>query len=481
MKAIVLGGDADARAAAKRLADGGLDVVLVNVKPTPIPAFPLGAKESSVPSLSGGGLGWGWVESGAWATTPLPDRTRLELTADVTQTAEAIRKLSPRDADRWPRFCERMHALAGVLEYLYAAPPPDPLTHATAGFIELARAALRVRKLGARDTTELLRLLPMSVADLLDAWFESDALKGVLATQGVRHLAQGPRSGGTAFNFLHHHVGCAPGVFRRHAADVDDAAGVGRVEAGVSRIETRDGRVSGVVLDDGRAIAADVVVSALDPKRTLLELIDPACFDPELVRAIRNVRTRGVVAHVIFDVDAAPDFTTLTIAPGLDYLERAYDHSKYGRVSTDPFVEATRDGEGRVHAHVQYVPYALREGAWDDARRSAVADGVVGVIDAAAPGFASHVIAAAALTPADLERQYGWPQGQAHHAEIALDQVLWMRPVPELARYRTPLRGLYLCGPAMHPGIAGAAGANAATVVMADVKKSRRRASAINE
>ena len=379
-----------------------------------------------------------------------------------------------RDAEQWPRFCDRMHALAGVLAHLYAAPPPDPLTHETSGLIELARAALRLRKLGSRDSTELLRLVPMSVADLLDAWFETDAVKGVLGAHGVKHLARGPRSGGTAFNLLHHHVGCARGVFRRSPDMVEEPAAVARIDGRAVRVDVNDGRVAGVVLDDGTAIAADIVVSALDPKHTLLELLDPGRFDPELVRAVRNVRSRGVAAEVDFVLDSPPDFSTLVIAPTLDYLERAYDHSKYGRVSADPLIDATADGD-RFHAHVQYVPYALREGAWDDARKQALAACVQAKIDAAAPGFAQRVVDVSVLTPADLEARYGYPQGQAYHAEIALDQVLWMRPVPALARYRTPLVGLYLCGPAMHPGIAGKAGENAAGVVLGDVKHKRVR------
>jgi phytoene dehydrogenase-like protein len=406
----------------------------------------------------------------------LPDGTRLDFTTDVVATADALRKLSVRDAERWPRFCERMRALTGVLEDLYAAPPPDPLTHETGGLIELGRIALRLRKLGRLDMTELLRLVPMSVADMLDSWFESDTLKGVLGVQGVRHLAQGPRSGGTAFNFLHHHVGCAPGVFRQRHSKIDATpAGWQRVDADAVRIEISESRATGVVLDNGDTIAGDIVVSALDPNRTLLGLIDTGSLDPELVRAVRNIRSRGVAAYVTFTVGAAADFSTLVIAPSLDHLERAYDDSKYGRVSRNPLIEASYAGHAthgahRVEALVQYVPYALREGPWDDARGKALADAVEAQIDRAAPGFASRVIDASVLTPADLEAQYGHREGQTHHAEIALDQVLWMRPVPELARYRTPLRGLYLCGPAMHPGIAGRAGANAATVILQDVK-----------
>ncbi|HEX2826536.1 MAG TPA: NAD(P)/FAD-dependent oxidoreductase [Burkholderiales bacterium] len=457
MKAIVLGSDIEAVVAARELAKGGMDVVLVG--------------ENNVPSPSGGGSGWGWGSSDVWASAILPDATRLDFTADIARTAEAIGRISARDAERWPRFCERLHALAVVLEDIYSKPPPDPLTHQTGGLVDLLRTGLRLRKLGAAGTNELLRLLPMSAADLLDAWFENDAVKGVLGAVAVRHLAQGPRSGGTAFNLLHHHVGCAPGVFGRpprERYDVPEAPN--RIEANAMRIEVADGRARGVVLDDGRTLDADVVVSALDPKRTLLGLVDAACLDPELVRALRNIRSRGVAARLTFTLNAPPDFETLVIAPSLDYIERAHDDSKYGRVSAAPVIEATHDGEHRVHAHVQYVPYALREGTWDGARFEALADAAIAKIDAASRGFADRVVESRVLTPAHLEAQYGWPQGQAYHAEIALDQVLWMRPLPQLARYRTPIGSLYLCGVAMHPGgvLPGAAGAHAASTVLKD-------------
>jgi phytoene dehydrogenase-like protein len=502
MKAVVLGAGADARVAAAYLARGGVDVTIVGRASREAPvqhgwlsrhiAADLNLRGDSSLDLKAS-EGRASVADpqreprrGIWVTTALADGMRLDFSVDIDATAEALREINPRDAAQWPRFCERMRALAAVLEDLYAAPPPDPLAHDAAGMIELARAALRVRKLGRRDMTELMRLAPMSAADLLDAWFESDAVKGVLGAQAVRHLAQGPRSGGTAFNFLHHHVGCAPGVFRQPLCDIDGALGALRfgeaIEADVARFEVRDGAVCAVVLDGGDVLAADVVVSALDLRHTLLELLDPGWLDPALVRAVRNVRRRGVSAVVEIALDAPPDFATLALAPSLAALERAYDDAKYGRMSEHPYVEAqylgaSEAGAHRVRAHAQYAPYALREGSWDDARRAALSERVLASVERAAPGFNQHVRGVRALAPADLEAACGFPQGQPYHAEIALDQVLWMRPVPELARYRTPIRGLYLCGPAMHPGgnIIGAAGANAASVILRDVKNRKIR------
>lgn len=420
-----------------------------------------------------------------WAAAPLPGGGRLELSHDMAHSVESIARVSPRDAAKWPEFCARMASLAGVLEMLYAAPPPDPLGRALGELARMAGLAFRVRRLGRQPIEDLLRVLPMSVADLLDDWFENDALKGLLGTGGVMHLAQGPRSGGTAFVLLHGHVGSPLGVFRPPRSNIASVlATVPGIEirrgAKIARISVREGRAAGVVLATGEEIAADLVVSGADPQRTLARLADPGWLDPELLGALRNIRERGVVARVVLALDRAPGFATLTMAPSLEYLERAFDDAKYGRVSQRPALEAhaldpTSNGGQRVDVHVQYAPYSLADGEWDEGRRAALGDRVVEMLAPHLPGGSAAVVERSVHTPRDLETMEGWPQGQAHHAELALDQVLWMRPVPALARYRTPVRGLYLCGPAMHPGggIFGAAGANAVREILRDARRAR--------
>lgn len=407
-----------------------------------------------------------------WISAALPDGGRLELWRDVARSAEAIRRLSTRDAAKWPAFCDRMARLARLLEAVYTAPPPDPISRELGELARLAGLGLRARRLGRQGIEDLLRLLPMSVADFLDDWFEADTLKGLLGAAGVMHLQQGPRSGGTAFRLLHQHVGSPAGVFRPPRSNIArvlaELPGVERRDARVARITVREGRAIGVGLASGEEIAASIVVSGADPQRALLELVDPGWLDPELARAVRNIRRRGVVARVTLTVDREPGFSTLVLAPSLDDLEHAYDDAKYGRVSARPYLEARSaeplaDGRHRLHVHVQYAPYTLADGEWDDARRAALGDLVVETLSPHLPAVVERTV----LAPPDLEEAYRWPEGQAHHAELALDQVLWMRPVPALARYATPIEGLYLCGPSMHPGggIAGAAGANAARVI----------------
>jgi phytoene dehydrogenase-like protein len=421
----------------------------------------------------------------SWAAAPLPDGGRLELWRDMARSVAAIEKVSPRDASRWPEFCARMCCLASLIEALYLEPPPDPLAREAAEFMPLAKAALRTRWLGRRGMTDLFRLLPMAVADWLDEWFENDTLKGMLAAVGIAHVYQGPRSGGTAFRLLHQHVGSPPGVFRPPRSNIRRLlAGLPGIEvrrgARVARIVVRGGRVTGVALADGEEITASLVVSGADPRRTLLALMGPGSLEPEFARAVSNIRARGVAARVDLVLERDPGFSTLVVAPSLDYLERAYDDAKYRQVSEQPHLEASYEGtndrgQHRVAVHVQYAPYGLADGGWDARRSTALGDTVVRALALYVPGLAGATVERNVLAPPDLERLYGDPEGQPHHAELALDQAFWMRPLPELARYRTPIQGLYLCGEATHPGagIAGASGANAARKILRD-QRSRK-------
>ena len=449
-RTIVIGGGADALVAAQVLARGGHEVMVIESRAASAeegwtPARVLRALELEPVELQ-------WPEP--WLSAPLPAGGRLELWRDVARSVESIRCVSPKDAERWPEFCERMAKLARFLESVYSEAPPDPLS---------PRFALRARRLGRRGLEDLLRILPMPVAELLDDWFENDVLKGLLGAAGVQHIMQGPRSAGTAFRFLHHHVGSPPGVFRPPRSNVIELLRrLPRVElqnTEVLHIAVRAGSVVGVVLKDGRELDADIVVSSIEPRRTLVELVEPGWLDPELVRALRYVRRRGVAARIRLQLDRSPGFSALALAPSLDYLERAYDDAKHGRVSREPYLEATCDAQHRMEVLVQYVPYKQKAVSLEGR--------VLGVLGEhwgeARPTHTEF------LSPRELEEFEGWPEGQPHHAELSLDQALWMRPLPELARYRAPLPGLWLCGPAMHPGagIAGASGFHCAHAILA--------------
>jgi phytoene dehydrogenase-like protein len=458
---VVLGANADALVAAHLLARAGRRVVVLDAHGAGAPDDGGWVPPQIAQDLGLAERGLEIERADPWAVAPLPGGGSLELWHDPTRTVASIRRVSARDAARWPAFCALMARLARVLEPLYLAPPPDPLAGGWRDLAPLAKLGLRLRRLGRREMIEFLRIAPMPVADFLDDWFESDALKGVLGAGGVVNLHQGPRSGGTAFALLHRHVGSPEGVFRPARSNVVDVLralpGIEiRTGVRVERIGVRDGRAAAVALAGGEEIAAAQVLSGLDPKRTLLALLEPGWLDAETIRALRSIRARGVVAYVDLALDRAPPPGALVLAPSLDDLERAYDDVKYRRLSQHPYLEARADGDRKVRVHVQYVPHALA----DDALGARVAALL-------APHLGPAQVERVRL-PRDLEAECGWPEGQADHAELALDQLLWMRPTPALARYRTPLDGLWLCGPAMHPGagVVGAAGANAARAML---------------
>jgi phytoene dehydrogenase-like protein len=438
--------------------------------------------------------------------TPLGHGRALQLSTDPTRSTHAIRALSPADAARWPEFHERMTRLASFLEALYGEPAVQPLRTAPGDLLTLLRHVLRFRRLGRRGMVNLLRILPMSVAELLDDWFQSDALKGTLAAGAVAGNLLGPRSGGTAFGLLHHLVGngtfrsrtlvrggvgtlalALAAAARRYGAEI-------RTGADVTRILVKEGRVTGVVLASGDEVLAATVVSAADPRRTLLGLVEPIHLDPDVVEAVRHIRFRGPVAKVNLALAELPRFAglsgdaaalraTVSISPSLDYLERAYDDAKHGGWSRQPYCEVriptlhdpalAPPGKHVMSVLVQYAPYHL-SGGWTTAQRDALGNAVVATLAEHAPNVPGAMLHRQVLTPKDLEETFGLTEGSLYHGELSLDQILFMRPVPGWSRYRTPLDGLYLCGPGTHPGggIAGLAGYNAARTILQETKGS---------
>lgn len=425
-------------------------------------------------------------------TGAVGDGRFLALSRDPRHATDAIGSYSARDAGRWMRFAAHTRTFAGVLEKLYASPAPD-IDAPARELGSLVSVARKVRGLGRADMTELLRVLPMSIQDWLDDTFENDVLKAAIGAGGVRDLKHGPRSGGTAFNLLHYLVGApagsvrarawwqaGPGAFTDAAAVAARAAGVTiRTNAPVARILVRDDAVTGVLLADAEEVFAPTVLSTADPARTFLGLVDPVWLDPEFIRAVQNVRYRGCTAFVLYAVDRLPDIPGLdavvTLTPSLTQLERAYDAAKYGLVSDPPHVELTAqsmrwpslapDGKHVVVARMQYAPYRSRGGEpWDSARATRLAESVTSVIGEHVPGFAETVLHRAVLTPDDIEHTFNLTEGAATHGEVALDQILFMRPVASWSRNTTPVDGLYLAGSGAHPGpgVVGGAGLLAA-------------------
>ena len=350
----------------------------------------------------------------------------------------------------------------------------------------------------------------MTVEELLYEWFESEALKGALAADGVRGICQGPLASGTGYMFLHHVVG-AGGIVRRRrqvrggmgelgAALQHVAAAAGaevRLGHEVASIRVEDGRATGVVLAGGEEVAAPRVVSSADPGRTLLGLVDPGELAPEFVRALENIKYRGVVAKVHLALGEPPRLPSggdaaraavlagaaITVAPSIHYIERAYDDAKYGRPSERPVLDgvlttALDPSLAPERRHVlsvaaQYAPFQLADGSWDDARREALGDAVVETLAEHIPDLEGTILHRHVLTPADLADRFALPEGNIHHGEMTLDQVFFGRPVAGWARYRTPIDGLYLCGAGTHPGggLNGRPGAAAAARVLRDEKR----------
>ena len=451
------------------------------------------------------------IEPDVAAFAPSADGDGLTLWRDPTRTATELRRRSrARDADAFVAFDRKVRSLAAFVARVQAAEPPDlespSLGDAGTG-LTLMNA---LRNLGREQVRETLRVLPMSVADLVSEAVDDEALRGVLGARGIRYSAMGPHSAGTALNFLWDSAagGGAPGrtVFARGGpealADALSSAARGngaelRAGAEVSRIRTARGTVEGVALAGGEEIDAPVVASSADPKRTLLRLLDATEVGPTLGWRAENIRAPGVVAKVTLVLDRLPTIAgadderlraRIVFAPSLDELERAFNDSKYGRISESPYLEVTiptlsdpslaPEGTHVLGALFQYAPHDLRDAEWDRSASDRVADSTVRMLEKYAPGLGESIVARHVVTPADLEREYGLTGGHPMHCEHALDQFFAWRPLLGHARYRLAgIGGLYLCGAGAHPGggITGGPGRNAAKAILADARRARRR------
>ena len=448
--------------------------------------------------LESHGLAYSASDMGSLALAT--DGRHLALTGDPGQTAEALKARSQADAAALPAFQARLLRYAATLQPFLGRVPPRLGTSDWSDRLDLLRLGWAIRRMGRADMREFLRIAAMNVADLLEDEFETDLLKGAFALDAVLGTHLGPRSPNSVLTLLYRLTGQSNGrqatlghpkggmgaVAEALAAAARAAGAEIRTAAPVARILVEDDQATGVVLESGEEIAASCVVSNADPRRTFLGLLGTEHLDTGFVRRISNIRMRGDAAKLNLALDGLPSFTglqpaqmgaRLVIAPDVDYVERAFNHAKYGEYSEDPAIEITLpsvhdrslapEGKHVLSAVVQYAPYDLREG-WETARE-AFADKVIRTIAAYAPDLESKIVARQMLTPLDLERDYRITGGHWHHGELALDQLFMLRPVPGAAQYTTPLAGLYLCGAGAHPGggVMGAAGMNAARQLLA--------------
>lgn len=427
-----------------------------------------------------------------------PDGKLLTLSSRLDLAPEQIRRHSERDAARWPAFAERLHKFSRILCDLYQLTPPDIDARSMRELLPLIGVGRKLRALGRDDMTEFLRVMPMSVQDLVDDTFESELLKAAVASCAIRDIRQGPRSGGTTYNLLHYMVGAplgsvrgrpwfldGPDAFTKKAAETARKRKVEiRTGARVERILVSDNVVTGVALAGGDVIDAPLVLSTADPKRTLLGMVDPVWLDPEFLLAVRNIKLRGCTAYVFYAIDREVDnpanaFTAaVSLTSSTAALERAADAAKYGEVSAEPHVEffsptlrwsnLAPEGKHIVVARAQYAPYQLKDATWDKDQTSELVEKVTAMIARVIPGFADLILHSAALTPRDLEERFGVTEGALAQGELTLDQILFMRPVPGWGHYAMPVDGLYLGGAGAHPGpgILGGAGWLAATAAL---------------
>ena len=404
----------------------------------------------------------------------------LVIDPDPGKAAESIRRFSAKDAARWPGFIGFMNAAAAFLDEAYATIMPRlPRGMSVQEGLGLAELGIDLRLMGRNDMLNVIRMLPMTVVELLEEWFESQELKAALASVAIHGLTLGPMSAGTGFTLLHNwlnrgglahvNVGKAGAITQALAEAVTGFGGQVRVEAEVERIQIDTYTCRGVVLQGGEEIRAQAVISGLDPKRTFLSLVGPMNLPPEFVWKSQSIKMRGSVAklHLLTDGSHGLPEGTLVVSPTSNYLERAYDAAKYGEIPERPYLEVTTCGSV-VSLHVQFIPFTLRTSRWADERQR-LEDLAINSLAEHFPGLRSSIAERRLLTPLDLEATYGLTEGDLNHGQLMLDQFLFMRPIPGWSNHRTPIDNLYLCGSGVHGGggVSGAAGRNAARFLLA--------------
>lgn len=409
---------------------------------------------------------------------PQPDSAPLVLEADAARAAESIRRFSAKDAARWPEFITFMNKAARFLDATYATLMPRlPKNFSLEEGYGLLELGLDLRLLGRKDMLNVIRLLPMTVSEFLEEWFESEPLKAALASVAIHSITAGPYSAGTGYTLLHHwlnrgglahpNVGKGGEIAQALAGAVQAFGGEIRTEAEVQSILVEGYTCRGVKLTSGEEIFAQNVISTVDPKRTFLQLVGAPQLPPEFVWKVRVLKMRGSVAKVHLLTDGAHGIPagTVVIAPSLPYLEKAYDAAKYGEISPKPYLEVTTSGN-TVSIHVQFAPYALKHGDWNTSRET-LEKLAIDTLAEYFPQLKSSLRAQKSLTPLDLEQRYGLTEGDLNHGQLMLDQFLFMRPIPGWSNHKTPLDNLYLAGSGVHGGggISGVTGRNVARLI----------------
>ena len=441
--------------------------------------------------------------------TPMLNGDYLWRMNDHNKSRREIARHSRKDADAYDDYGMAMVEMGRFAKPILSMTPPDPMSLDPRGLLDLLSVGKRFRGMRYHDKVNQVQLLTMSAVDFLDQWFETDALKATMSASGIIGTFLGVRSPGTAYVLLHHYMGEIDGAFRSWGLSRGGTGAVSeaiagaarrfgaeiRTEAPVAHILTRNGRATGVALENGDEIQADIVVSSVDPRLTFERFMNTKDLPDDFVQGVKRYKYRGSSGKVNLALDALPDFTCLpgpgehlrgaiSISPSVDYMERAYDEAKHGAFSSRPYIDMViptlsdaslaPPGKHVMSCFVQYAPYHLKPGdVWDDARREAFGDAVIDAIAVHAPNIRNIIRHRQVLTPLDIERTFGLSEGNIFQGELSLEQLFFLRPVPGWAQYATPIDKLYMCGSATHPGggIMGAPGKNAAEKILKDAKR----------
>ncbi|MCU1269639.1 MAG: amine oxidase [Acidobacteriaceae bacterium] len=443
-------------------------------------------------------------------TSLSPDGRALILYRDLNKAAQEIAKFSEADAAKYREFHLALEKTSRVISKALALTPPEIARPSKGDLFGLLQLGRSVRGLGKKSTYDLLRWAPMAVADIVSEFFDTDLLRATIAARGIFGTFLGPWSAGTSLVLLLRAAGDSNpagsnffatggiGAMTQAMAKAAQQAGAEiRAGAEVAEIKIKNGTAQGVVLSNGEEIEARAVISNADPKRTFLKLMDPVLLSPTFIKRLQNYRMNGTLSKINLALSGLPTFKALNgntdaltgriqIGSDIDYLERAFDESKYGNFSRAPYLEVTiptltdpslaPEGKHVMSIYMQYAPYKLKNSSWrGEGQRFALGDTVVKTLAQYAPDLPEKILHHQIITPLDLEETYGLTGGQIFHGELALDQIFTMRPMLDWARYRTPIENLYLCGSGTHPGtgLTGGSGANAAREILKDLKARR--------
>jgi phytoene dehydrogenase-like protein len=437
--------------------------------------------------------------------TPMPSGDYLWRVNDHAKTRREIARHSKLDAEAYDEYGKAMIEMAHFVKPIMNMTPPDPASLNPRGLLDLLGMGRRFQKLSGEDKYNQVQLMTMSAVDFLDQWFETDVLKATMSASGIIGTFLGVRSPGTAYVLLHHYMGEIDGAFRSWGlsrggtgaisnaiADAAREAGAEiRTETPIAKILLKYGQAKGVVLENGDEIFADVVSSSVDPRLTFFKMVGEEHLPEDFVDDIKRYKFRGSSGKVNLALDGLPDFKSLpgvgphlrgavSISPSVDYMERAYDDAKYGHYSRRPYIDivipsltdpsVAPPGKHVMSCFVQYAPYHLKESSWEE-KREEFGDTVIETIAEHAPNIKDIVLHRQVVTPLDLEREFGLSEGNIFQGELTLEQLFFLRPAPGWAQYRSPIKNLYMCGSATHPGggIMGASGRNAAMAILKDV------------